>query len=94
MMKTDVLDNFDTIKACVAYKVNGVETKELPYELNSDIEPVFVDLPGWKTNLTEVTSEGQFPEALKSYIKFIEKETGVPVKIVSVGPNREQTIIR
>ncbi|HOO84363.1 MAG TPA: adenylosuccinate synthase [Prolixibacteraceae bacterium] len=94
MMKTDVLDNFDTIKACVAYKVNGIETKELPYELNSDIEPVFVDMPGWKTNLTSITSENQFPEALSSYIKFIEKETGVPVKIVSVGPNREQTIIR
>ena len=94
MMKTDVLDNFDTIKACVAYKVNGIETKELPYELNSEIEPVFVDLPGWNTNLTGITSEDQFPDALKSYIKFIEKETGVTVKIVSVGPNREQTIIR
>lgn len=94
MMKTDVLDSFDTIKACVAYKVNGIETKELPYELNSDIEPIFVDLPGWKTNLTGITSEDMFPDALKSYIKFVENETGVPVKIVSVGPNREQTIIR
>jgi adenylosuccinate synthase len=94
MMKTDVLDSFDIIKACVGYKINGQVTTELPYELNDEIEPVFVDLPGWKTPLTSVTSETDFPMALKSYIQFIEKETGVPVTIVSVGPNREQTIIR
>lgn len=94
MMKTDVLDDFDTIKAGVGYKINGETTTELPYELNDSVEPVYTDIPGWKTDLTKITSEDQFPDALKSYISFIEKETGVPVTIVSVGPKRQQTIIR
>ncbi len=94
MMKTDVLDNFDTIKACMAYKINGELTTELPYELNEKIEPVYTEVPGWNCDLTEVTSEDKFPDALKDYIRFIEKETGVNISIVSVGPNRNQTIIR
>jgi adenylosuccinate synthase len=94
MMKTDVLDSFDTIKACTAYKINGELTTELPYELNEKVEPVYTELPGWNCDLTDVTSEGKFPETLKQYIHFIEKETGVKITIVSVGPNRNQTIIR
>lgn len=94
MMKADVLDKFDTIKACVAYKINGEEVTELPYELNDDIEPVFKELPGWNRDLTQVSAESDFPAELSSYIKFLEDQTGVPITIVSVGPNRQQTIVR
>ncbi|MBN2807392.1 MAG: adenylosuccinate synthase [Prolixibacteraceae bacterium] len=94
MMKADVLDQFQTIKACVAYQINGETCTEFPYELNEKTIPVYKELPGWNQDLTHVRSENDFPEALKSYIKFIEDETGVPVTIVSVGPNRQQTIVR
>ena len=94
MMKSDVLDTFDTIKACVAYKMNGVETNEFPYEIDDTIEPVYVELPGWKTDMTKMQSEDEFPEEFNAYLSFLEEELGVPVKIVSVGPDREQTIVR
>jgi len=93
MMKADVMDQFDTIKICTGYKINGKITKEFPYELDDQIETIYTELPGWKTDLTAITSQDQFPQALKDYISFIEKETGVKIMIVSVGPNREQTII-
>ena len=94
MMKSDVLDTFKTIKACVAYRVNGVETTELPYSLESGIEPVYVELPGWQQDMTAVKSEEEFPQAFNDYIAFLERELGVPIAIVSVGPDREQTIER
>ena len=94
MMKSDVLDTFDTIKACVAYRVNGKETEDFPFSIEEGIEPVYTELPGWKTDLTKMTSEDEFPEEFNAYISFIEDELGVPVKIVSVGPDREQTIVR
>ncbi len=92
MMKPDVLDDFDTIKVCVAYKIKGVETTEFPSELNDQVEPVYVELPAWKTNLTSVTHQDEFPEEFNNYINFIEEQTEVPISIVSVGPNRSQTI--
>lgn len=94
MMKSDVLDTFDTIKACVAYKINGEEVTEFPYEINDDIEPIYAELPGWKTDMTKMQSEDEFPEEFNAYLTFLEEELGVPIKIVSVGPDREQTIIR
>lgn len=94
MMKADVLDKFETIKACVAYNVNGKEVTEFPYELNENVVPIYKELPGWNQDLTNITTEDEFPDALKAYIKFIEDETGVPVTIVSVGPKRRQTIVR
>lgn len=94
MMKSDVLDTFATIKACVAYRVNGVETTELPYSLECDIEPVYVELPGWQQDMTAVKSEEEFPQAFSDYVAFLERELGVPIAIVSVGPDREQTIER
>ena len=94
MMKSDVLDEFETIKACVAYKIDGKETEEFPYDLTAGAEPVFVELPGWKTNMTKMQSEDEFPEEFNAYISFLEQELEVPIKIVSVGPDREQTIIR
>ena len=94
MMKSDVLDSCDTIKACVAYKINGEETDEFPFDICDGVEPVYVEIPGWKTDMTQMTSEDEFPEEFNAYVSFLEEELGVPVKIVSVGPDREQTIIR
>ncbi len=94
MMKSDVLDSFDTIKVCTAYRIGGREVEEFPYEINDGIEPVYVEFPGWKTDMTKMTSEDEFPEEYNAYVSFIEEETGVPVKIVSVGADREQTIVR
>ncbi|MBR6197209.1 MAG: adenylosuccinate synthase [Bacteroidaceae bacterium] len=94
MMKSDVLDGFDTIKACTAYKLkDGSVIDYFPYEID-DVEPVYVEMPGWKTDLTKMTSEAQFPQAFKDYIAFLEKELETPIAIVSVGPDREQTIER
>lgn len=94
MMKSDVLDAFDAIKACVAYKVKGEETTDLPYDLSDDVEPVYVELPGWKTDMTQMQSENEWPEEFNNYLSFLEEELGVPIAIVSVGPNRAQTIVR
>lgn len=92
MMKADVLDDFDTIKVCTGYKINGKITDEFPYELNDDVEPVYEELAGWRTGLTNVNDKANFPEELNRYIQFIESKTGVPISIVSVGPDRSQTI--
>ena len=94
LMKSDVLDTFDTIKACVAYKVNGKETKEFPFNIEEGVEPVYQELPGWKTDMTGITSEDQLPKAFIDYIHFLEEQLETPVRIISVGPDREQTIIR
>lgn len=94
MMKSDVLDNFPTIKACTAYKVNGVETRDFPYDIEKGIEPVYTELPGWKTDMTKFTSEEQFPQEFKDYIKFLETELETPIRIISIGPDRDQTIVR
>jgi len=94
MMKSDVLDNFDTIKLCVAYQIDGVETEDFPFEINDTVEPVYVELPGWKTDMTKMQSENEFPEEFNAYLSFIEETLGVNIKIVSLGPDREQTIVR
>ncbi|MDR1500467.1 MAG: adenylosuccinate synthase [Tannerellaceae bacterium] len=94
MMKSDVLDTFDTIKACVAYVVDGKETTAFPYEATSGLEPVYAELPGWKAPMTAMRSEDEFPEEFNAYLSFLEEELEVPIKIVSVGPDREQTVMR
>ena len=95
MMKSDVLDGFPTIKACVAYKINGKETDRFPYSIDSDkIEPVYVELPGWQTPMSAMTSESQFPKEFNDYIAFLEEQLATPIAIVSVGPDRTQTIER
>ena len=95
MMKSDVLDEFPVIKACTAYRVNGELTDRFPFSIDDDkIEPVYVELPGWKTPMSSMTSESQFPKEFKDYIAFLEKELGTPIAIVSVGPDRTQTIER
>ncbi|MDR1406149.1 MAG: adenylosuccinate synthase [Prevotellaceae bacterium] len=94
MTKADVLDTFDAIKVAVAYKINGKETQQLTFETNEPITPVYKEFKGWKRPITAIRNEDELPFDLMNYVRFIEKETGVPVKIISVGPKREQTIIR
>lgn len=95
MMKSDVLDGFDEIKACVAYEINGERVEDFPFSIEEDeIKPVYVTLPGWKTDMTAMKSEDEFPQQFKDYIAFLEKELKTPITIVSIGPDREQTIIR
>lgn len=93
MMKSDVLDGFDTIRVCTAYEKDGVQTTDMPYDTEG-WKAVYEDLPGWKTDLTQMTSEQQFPQQLRDYTSYIEKETATPITIVSVGPDRAQTIMR
>lgn len=93
MMKSDVLDGFDTIRMCTAYEKDGVQTTDMPYDTEG-WKAVYEDMPGWKTDLTQMTSEQQFPQQLRDYISYIEKETATPITIVSVGPDRAQTIMR
>ena len=94
MMKADVLDDFDTIEVCTKYKINGQLTEDFPYDLDGNEEPIYETLPGWKKPLTGVTSEKNFPKELSDYIKYIESKLNVPIRIVSVGPDRSQTIER
>jgi len=94
MMKSDVMDGFDMIKACVAYKINDVETEQFPFDLNDGAEPVYVEMAGWNTDMTKMQSEDDFPEEFNTYLNFLEEELQVPIKIVSVGSDRAQTIIR
>ena len=93
MMKADVLDIFDAIKICVGYEIGGEVIEHFPFELSGDVKPVYAELPGWKTDLSNIKSQKEFPKELNQYISFIEEELGVPVTIASVGPDREQTII-
>ncbi len=93
--KIDILSEFDTIKVCTAYKLrDGNITKNLPYDLEDVAEPVYQELSGWKTDITKITSEKDLPKTLLDYLKFIQDTINVPIKIISVGPGREETIIR
>ena len=94
MMKSDVLDTFATIKACRAYRVNGVETRDFPYSIEQDIEPIYDEVPGWQCDLTAFDREEQLPKAFLDYVAYLERELEVPIAILSVGPDRKQTIVR
>ena len=94
MMKADVLNDFDRLKVAVAYRVNGERTTEFPFETAGEIVPEYREFEGWKCDINSMRSYDEFPRQLKEYIEFIERETGVPVKIISVGPDREETIVR
>lgn len=94
MMKSDVLDTFDTIKACTAYELpDGTITPDFPYEIDN-VKPVYQELKGWKTDMTKFTSEAQFPKEFNDYVSFLEAELQTPIKIISIGPDRSQTIVR
>lgn len=95
MMKSDVLDGFATIKACTAYKINGDISRQFPFDVkDEEIEPVYEEIKGWQTDMTKMQNESEFPAEFNAYIEFLEKELNVPICIVSVGPDRNQTIIR
>ena len=95
MMKSDVLDTFPTIKACTAYKVDGQVTRDFPFSLEDcTVEPVYEELPGWLTDMTSFNSEDEFPQQFSDYIRFLEDQLQTPITIVSIGPDREQTILR
>ena len=93
MMKSDVLDGFPVIRACVAYEKDGERVTEMPYDTEG-WQAVYRDLPGWQEDLSGMTSEDQFPQNFKDYIDFLEKELQTPITILSVGPDRAQTILR
>jgi len=94
MMKGDVLNDFETLKIATAYKVNGVETDQFPFELQEDLTPVYKEFKGWNCDINNIRKYDEFPKEFKDYVEFIEKETGVPIRIISVGPDREATIVR
>ncbi len=94
MMKSDCLDDFETIKVCTSYKVDGKETDQVPFDIAAKIEPVYTEFPGWKKDLTGVRKESGLPQEFKNYIKFMEDYLGVPISIISLGPDREATIER
>ncbi|MGM0666692.1 MAG: adenylosuccinate synthase [Bacteroidota bacterium] len=94
MTKADVLTGFERIKVCTAYSINNKYVEELPYDTDADIQPVYKEMKGWDEDISGIRSYDKLPAALREYIDFIEKETGIPVNIVSVGPDRSETIIR
>ena len=95
MMKADVLSGFETIKVCTAYQYNDQLISHLPYSIEEEyVQPVYQSFKGWKQDLTKVSKENDLPKELMDYIEFLENELQVPIKIVSVGPDRTQTIIR
>ena len=95
MMKADVLSGIGNLKICTAYRYKGDVIEHLPYKLEEAlIEPIFTEIAGWNEDLTTMISEDEFPDSFKAYIDFIEKEVGVPISLISVGPDRAQTIMR
>ena len=95
MMKGDVLSGFDTLKVCTAYNYKGETIHHLPYNIEEEnVTPIYTEIKGWKADLTGMTTYDELPQALKDYISFIEAAVEVPISIVSVGPDRKQTITR
>ncbi|HLV39973.1 adenylosuccinate synthase [Xanthomarina sp.] len=95
MMKGDVLSGFKALKICTAYNYKGETITHLPYNIEPEnLEPIYTDFKGWKEDLTKMTEASQFPKELNDYIAFLEKELEIPIHLVSVGPDRKQTIFR
>ena len=94
MMKSDCLDSFETIKVCTSYIIDGKETSIFPFETQAEITPVYKEFKGWNCDLTGIRKESDLPKEFKDYIKFMEDFLGVPIKIISLGPDREATIER
>jgi adenylosuccinate synthase len=95
MMKGDVLSGFKTLKVCTAYTYKGKEITHLPYNIEPEnVTPIFVEKKGWNNDLTGMTTYDELPAEFKEYIAFIEKELEVPIKVISVGPDRTQTIVK
>jgi adenylosuccinate synthase len=95
MMKADVLGIFDHIMICEAYEINGETVTEFPYDVSDlEIKPILTTMEGWKADLTQLTSYDDAPEALKTYVKYLETQLEVPIRMVSVGPDRAQTLLK
>jgi len=95
MMKGDVLSGFETLKICTAYNYKGEIIKHFPYNIEAEnVSPIYTEFKGWSEDITGISSEAEFPKELSEYIAFVEKETGIRISIVSVGPDRKQTIVR
>jgi adenylosuccinate synthase len=95
MMKGDVLSGFETLKVCTAYNYKGDIIKHFPYNIEPEnVSPIYTEFKGWSEDITGISSEAEFPKELSEYIAFVEKETGIRISIVSVGPDRKQTIVR
>ena len=95
MMKADVLDTFNTIKVCTHYKVDGEKIDYMPYDIvSTKVEPIYKEIPGWNTDLTALSTIEDIPSALNNYVEYLEQELNVPITIVSVGPDRKQTLLR
>ncbi len=94
MMKADVLDTFETIKVATGYKVDGIETDQVPYDTYAEIEPIYKEFKGWNKDLSQITREEELPFEFMNYVRFIEKELNVPISVISLGPDRVQTIFR
>ena len=94
MMKSDCLDTFETIKVCTSYKVGGVETDQVPFDTYAHIEPVYTEFKGWNADLTGCRQESELPKEFTDYISFMESYLGVPIRIISLGPDRDATIMR
>ena len=95
MMKGDVLSGFETLKICTAYNYKGEIIKHFPYNIEPEnVSPIYTEFKGWSEDITGISSEAEFPKELSEYIAFVEKETGIRISIVSVGPDRKQTIVR
>ena len=94
MMKADVLNTFKTIKVATAYEIDGKQVDYFPFESGEEVTPVYKEFPGWESDICNVRDYADFPQQLKDYIAFIEKETGCPVRIISVGPDREAIVVR
>ena len=94
MTKADVMSGFRTIKICTSYTVEGKNSEEIPFNADAPVEPVYADFLGWEADISGIREYKKLPDALKLFIEFIEKQTGVPVTMVSVGPDREETIFR
>ena len=95
MMKSDVLNSFETIKVCTHYKIDGQLSTDMPYDLCSiKAEPVYKEIKGWNCDLNDVETFETLPKELLDYVAFLEKEVGVPITVVSVGPDRTQTLVR
>ena len=94
MMKADVLSGFKFVKICIGYNYKGKLIDHLPYNLDEKLEPEYIEMKGWKEDISNINTINDFPKEFQAYINFLEKELQKPISIISVGPDRSQTIFR
>jgi len=94
LTKLDILDPLDTVKVCVAYELEGVRYDHLPYHQSvlHKVTPVYEELPGWKADLSALTRRDQLPGAARDYVNFLADRIGIPIRLVGLGPGREQIV--